>query len=74
MENNFFIPIGKEVLVKDVCGNAVRGILQGFITFGGIPSLFLVKNAIEDTDKIDIIVCNHTSSLDFLLADFSISI
>ena len=50
MENNFFMPIGKRVEVVDTNGEYWFGTLQGFIQFGGIPSLFLIEDY-DDKDK-----------------------
>jgi hypothetical protein len=55
MENNFFIPIGKAVLIVDTLNKQHTGILQGFITFGGIPSIFL-NDSYDDLNKLETII------------------
>jgi hypothetical protein len=55
MENNFFMPIGKMVSIIDTNNILVTGKFQGFVTFGGIPSIFL-SNDIEGDTKNEIII------------------
>ncbi len=51
MDKQFFLPIGKRVEVVDTNGEYWFGILEGFIQFGGIPSLFLIED--YDTEDLE---------------------
>jgi len=48
---SFFMPVGKRVEVVDTNGEYWFGTLQGFVHFGGIPSLFLIEDY-DDEDKV----------------------
>ena len=62
MENNFFMPIGKRVYVIDFLGNQHTGFLQGFIQFGGIPSVFLIDDYDSESKEEKIIPINQVIS------------
>ncbi len=59
MENNFFMPIGKAVIVNDTNNCYIHGIFQGFVTFGGIPSIYLTDDINEVTKQEFIIPINQ---------------
>jgi hypothetical protein len=59
MENNFFMPVGKAVIVNDTNNAFVSGTFQGFVTFGGIPSIYLTDDINEVTKKEFIIPINQ---------------
>jgi hypothetical protein len=55
MENQFFMPIGKHVKVIDTNNAFISGVFQGFVTFGGIPSIYLTAD-VNETLRRDIII------------------
>jgi len=41
MENTFFLPVGREILVDTQSGSSYRGELLGLINLAGIPAVWL---------------------------------
>lgn len=59
MENQFFMPIGKRVYIIDIHKEQHSGAFQGFITFGGIPSIFLKEDYDSESNEEKIIPINQ---------------
>jgi hypothetical protein len=55
MENNFFMPVGKLITIWDTNGRMADGNFQGFVTLGGIPSIFLVSDH-DDINKREVLI------------------
>ena len=52
MSDQFFMPLGKEVLLLLVDNKSVTGIFSGFVSFSGIPAVYLYsehKNQRKET-------------------------
>ncbi len=62
MENQFFMPIGKRVWIIDTHQNQHSGMFQGFITFGGIPSIFVKDDYDSESMEERIIPINQVVS------------
>ena len=45
MQDQFFMPLGKEVLIQTMEDTAVTGIFNGFVSFSGIPAVYLSKDS-----------------------------
>jgi len=43
MENNFFLPIKKEVYITLIDHSVIKGQFHGFVQFGGIPAIYLIE-------------------------------
>jgi hypothetical protein len=41
MSDQFFMPLGKNVLLLLNEGNTIAGIFNGFVSFSGIPAVFI---------------------------------
>lgn len=44
MENTFFMPIGKRVILDLIDNKEVYGTFGGFVQFGGIPAVYLYND------------------------------
>jgi|Laugrespbdmm15sd_2_1035082.scaffolds.fasta_scaffold24346_2 hypothetical protein len=44
MQDQFFMPLGKEVLLLLIDDNEISGIFNGFVSFSGIPAVFISKD------------------------------
>ena len=64
MENQFFMPIGKQVTIQDTNDAETSGCFEGFVTFGGIPSIFLTCVLSETDIRQVIIPINQVVSFD----------
>lgn len=64
MENAFFLPVGRHVVVKTTDNKELRGELKGIINFGGIPAIWLIM-ATAGSESIIEHVClmNNVCSL-----------
>lgn len=52
MSDQFFMPLGKEVLLLLTDNKSVTGIFSGFVSFSGIPAVYLYsehKNLRKET-------------------------
>ena len=52
MSDQFFMPLGKEVLLLLMDNKSVTGIFNGFVSFSGIPAVYLYseyKNQRKET-------------------------
>lgn len=58
MDNNFFLPIKKEVYVTLIDHSVIKGMFQGFIQFGGIPAIYLLED-IANGKKETILLINQ---------------
>ena len=43
MQDQFFMPLGKEVLIQTTDDTVVVGVFNGFVSFSGIPAVYLSK-------------------------------
>lgn len=43
MQDQFFMPLGKEVLLLLTEDNSINGTFNGFVSFSGIPAVFISK-------------------------------
>jgi hypothetical protein len=52
MSDQFFMPLGKEVLLLLTDNKSISGIFSGFVSFSGIPAVYLYsehKNTRKET-------------------------
>jgi hypothetical protein len=53
MDNAFFLPVGRKVLVSTTGKDFLSGELKGIINFGGIPAIWIVSNLPGSDDIIE---------------------
>jgi hypothetical protein len=56
MENTFFLPVGRKVLISTVGKDFISGELRGIINFGGIPAIWIVGTP-DGSDTITEHIC-----------------
>ena len=57
MENTFFLPLGKKVLVECLHGYSVEGEFRGVINFGGIPAVWITEVDFPENSMNKDVVC-----------------
>lgn len=57
MENTFFLPIGKYVLIECLENYTIEGEFKGVINFGGIPALWITEIIFPDNMPNRDVVC-----------------
>lgn len=63
MSDQFFMPLGKEVLLLLTDDNSVAGIFAGFVQFGGIPAVYLYSEY-ENLRKETLVPINQIISFE----------
>lgn len=53
MENTFFLPVGRKVLISTVGKDFISGELRGIINFGGIPAIWIVGQVEGSTQIVE---------------------
>lgn len=56
MDNTFFLPVGRQVMVSTVGNDYLTGELKGIINFGGIPAVWIVGQ-VEGSNTINEHIC-----------------
>lgn len=65
MQDQFFMPLGKEVLILLTEDNSITGIFNGFVSFSGIPAVFISKD-MDNMRKETLIPINQIISFEVI--------
>lgn len=59
MSDQFFMPLGKEVLLILMDDNSISGIFNGFVSFSGIPAVYIYSDYENNLRKETLIPINQ---------------
>jgi hypothetical protein len=65
MQDQFFMPLGKEVLLLLIDDNSISGTFNGFVSFSGIPAVF-ISSEYENLRKETLVPINQIISFEVI--------
>lgn len=66
MQDQFFMPLGKQVLLLLTEDNSVTGTFNGFVSFSGIPAVFISKDLSDNTRRETLVPINQIISFEVI--------